>query len=148
MVSHGRSQPFNRKECIYGKQSCHHRKPIQRPKGLQRHRHLPPLEWRPRQRGGFFSLLQTPWVSSARSRLCQVIANFFGGALSIGIDRCCSLDCDNYDNGVYIIQGWDIVGRRYFEGEEQRNYNLEEMVYEIDLAQPEKDRLYRDEPSA
>ena len=82
------------------------------------------------------------------ARLCQVIANFFGGALSIGIDRCCSLDCDNYDNGVYIIQGWDIVGRRYFEGEEQRNYNLEEMVYEIDLAQPEKDRLYRDEPSA
>ena len=82
------------------------------------------------------------------ARLCHVIANFFGGDLSIGIDRCCSLDCDNYDNGVYIIQGWDIVGRRYFEGEEQRNYNLEEMVYEIDQAQPEKDRLYRDKPSA
>ena len=56
---------------------------------------------------------------------------------------CRNLDCDNYDNGVYIIRGWDIVGRHYFEGEEQRVYNLEEMVYEIDQAQPEKDRLYK-----
>ena len=78
------------------------------------------------------------------ARLCQVIANYFGGDLSIGVDLCRNLDCDNYDNGVYIIRGWDIVGRHYFEGEEQRVYNLEEMVYEIDQAQPEKDRLYKD----
>ena len=78
------------------------------------------------------------------ARLWQVIANYFGGDLSIGVDLCRNLDCVNYDNGVYIIRGWDIVGRHYFEGEEQRVYNLEEMVYEIDQAQPEKDRLYKD----
>ena len=44
-----------------------------------------------------------------------------------------------------MIHGWDIIGRHYFEREEQRVYNLEEMVYEIDQAQPEKDRLYKDE---
>ena len=44
------------------------------------------------------------------ARLCQVIGNFFGNDLSIGIDRCCNLDCDNWDNGVYIIKNWKIVG--------------------------------------
>ena len=78
------------------------------------------------------------------ARLCQVIANYFGGDLSIGVDLCRNLDCDNYDNGVYVIHGWDIIGRHYFEREEQRVYNLEEMVYEIVQAQPEKDRLYKD----
>lgn len=38
------------------------------------------------------------------ARLCQVIGNFFGGSTSIGIDNCCHLDCDNFDNGVYIIK--------------------------------------------
>ena len=32
------------------------------------------------------------------ARFCQVIGNFFGGGLSLGIDKCCNLDCDNYDN--------------------------------------------------
>lgn len=60
------------------------------------------------------------------ARLCQVIGNFFGGELSIGIDSCCSLDCDNWDNGVYIIKDWKIVGRKYFDGIEQDNYNLKD----------------------
>ena len=75
------------------------------------------------------------------ARLCQVIGNFFGGELSIGIDRCCCLDCDNRDNGVYIIKGWEIVGREYFEGEEQRYHDLLEMLEEIDDKQPEGERL-------
>ena len=76
------------------------------------------------------------------ARLCQVIANFFGGDLSIGIDVCENLDCDNYDNGVYIIKNWEIVGRKFFDGcEEQREYDLREMVKDIDRRQPEKDRL-------
>ena len=75
------------------------------------------------------------------ARLCQVIGNFFGGELSIGIDRCCCLDCDNRDNGVYIIKGWKIVGREYFEGEEQSYYDLLEMLEAIDDKQPEGERL-------
>lgn len=74
------------------------------------------------------------------ARLCQVIANYLGpDGLSIGIDKCCNLDCDNYDNGVYVIENWRIVDRKYHSGREQHNYDLLEMLHEIDEAQPEKD---------
>lgn len=76
------------------------------------------------------------------ARLCQVIANFFGGdGLSVGIDQCCRLDCDNYDNGVYVIKNWEIVGRKYFYGTEQHSYDLYEMLCDIDEAQPKKMQL-------
>ena len=76
------------------------------------------------------------------ARLCQVIGNFFGGDLSLGIDRCCKLDCNNGDNGVYIIRNWEIVERRFNRHPEQDQYDIEEMVREIDAHQPEGDRLY------
>lgn len=79
------------------------------------------------------------------ARLCQVIGNFFGGDTSIGIDKCCNLDCDNYDNGVYVIEGWKIIDRKYFNGSEQKEYDLEEMIREIDECQPERDRLYKED---
>lgn len=76
------------------------------------------------------------------ARLAQVIANFFGkDGLSIGIDRVCNLDCDNWDNGTYLIEDWQIVGREYFEGEEEDGYNLKELLYEIDEAQPVSQQL-------
>lgn len=76
------------------------------------------------------------------ARLVQVIANFFGGdGLSIGIDKCSKLDCDNYDNGVYIIKGWEIVGRQYKRNSEQHGYDLADMVKYIDECQPVKMQL-------
>lgn len=75
------------------------------------------------------------------ARLCQVIGNYFGGGLSIGIDTIDRLDCDNYDNGTYIIDGWNIVGREYFEGREQDSYDLIEMLVDIDEAQPKREQL-------
>lgn len=75
------------------------------------------------------------------ARLCQVIGNFLGGRNSIGIDNCCHLNCDNWDNGVYIIEGWEIVGRQYYDGAEQHKYDLYEMLLEIDKAQPTKEQL-------
>lgn len=75
------------------------------------------------------------------ARLCQVIGNFFGGELSVGIDKCYSLDCDNYDNGTYIIKGWEIVDRKYQRCGEQQNYDLLDMVRAINEAQPVKDQL-------
>ena len=78
------------------------------------------------------------------ARLCQVIGNFFGGSLSIGIDACCKLDCDNGDNGTYLIQDWEIVGRKYHNGPEQHRYNLTEMLIAIDQAQPVKEQLGKD----
>ena len=78
------------------------------------------------------------------ARLCQVIGNYFGGGLSIGIGPCCTLDCDNLDNGTYIIANWEIVGRAYFEGREQNEYNLNEMLMDIDEAQPVHSQLGKD----
>ena len=75
------------------------------------------------------------------ARLCQVIGNFFGGSTSVGIDTVDKLDCDNWDNGVYIIEGWKIVDRKYFEGCEQTNHKLEEMLMEIDKNMPEKEQI-------
>jgi len=75
------------------------------------------------------------------ARLCQVIGNYFGGIHSIGIDTCNNLDCDNYDNGVYIIEGWKIVGRMYEHYIEQMEYDPLEMLTEINDAQPEAERL-------
>lgn len=78
------------------------------------------------------------------ARLCQVIGNFFGGESSVGIDTISNLDCDNFDNGTYIIDGWNIVGREYFYGEEQDIYDLYEMLCEIDQCQPQSEQIGAD----
>ena len=75
------------------------------------------------------------------ARLCQVIANFFGGDTGIGIDMTEHLDCNNYDNGTYLIEGWNIVGRYYHEGSEQEEYGLLSMLLEIDDAMPKEQQL-------
>lgn len=75
------------------------------------------------------------------ARLCQVIGNFFGGTLCVGIDTLWHLDCDNGDNGVYIIKDWKIVNRVYFNGVEQQEYSLKEMLSAIDGRMPENERF-------
>lgn len=75
------------------------------------------------------------------ARLCQVIGNFFGGSTSVGIDTVDKLDCDNYDNGVYIIKGWEIVDRKHKRYAEQMEYEMEEMLLEIDKAMPEDEQI-------
>lgn len=69
------------------------------------------------------------------ARLCQVIGNFFGGSTSIGISKYFEM---YEDNGIYIIRDWKIVGRKnLYEGfVEQKEYDLEEMLKEIDEHQP------------
>lgn len=75
------------------------------------------------------------------ARLCQVIGNFFGGGLSLGIDTYDRLDTDNGDNGVYIIRNWEIVGREFASSYEQSTYNLREMLEEINKTQPPSEQL-------
>jgi hypothetical protein len=75
------------------------------------------------------------------ARLCQVIGNFFGGSTSIGIDTLWHLDRDNGDNGVYIIKDWKIEDRYYFDRQEQNEYDLNEMLLEIDKRMPEKEQI-------
>jgi len=66
------------------------------------------------------------------ARLCQVISNFFGGSLSIGIDTLDNLDCGN----MFVIKNWEIIGRNGFKGTEQDSHNRIKMLIGIDKAQP------------
>lgn len=75
------------------------------------------------------------------ARLCQVIGNFFGGSTSVGIDTVDNLDCDNYDNGVYIIEGWKIVDRKYKRGAEQMSHTMDDMLKAIDEAMPKGEQI-------
>ena len=70
------------------------------------------------------------------ARLSQVIGNFFGGTTSVGIGLYNTLDTNNFDNGVYIIENWEVVDREHFKGQEQNEYPLEEMLKAIDKRQP------------
>ncbi|MBM6777840.1 hypothetical protein H7U34_11285 [Collinsella tanakaei] len=77
------------------------------------------------------------------ARLCQVIANFMGASgLSVGIgpyttDR----RMDPGDNGIYVIRGWEIAERVPDGIGEQMDYPLDEMLKEIDSAQPADQQL-------
>lgn len=70
------------------------------------------------------------------SYLCGVLTNFFGDGLSCGIDTVRNLDCDNWDNGTYIIDGWEIIDREYYDGEEQMEYDMYDMIEAIDEKMP------------
>jgi hypothetical protein len=79
------------------------------------------------------------------ARLVQVIANYMGGdGLSVGISP---YTTDEYmnpgDNGIYIIRGWEIVDRIYpYENfEEEIDYDINEFMHEIDMAQPRDQRI-------
>ena len=72
-------------------------------------------------------------------RFCQVVGNFFGADdSSLGIvDSVESVG----DNGVYVIQGWEIVDRIDFKKSEQKSHDLNDMLLAIDEAQPLKHQL-------
>lgn len=75
------------------------------------------------------------------ARLCQVIGNFFGGDCSVGIDLYNRLDLNNGDNGVYIIENWEIVDREYAPTYEQQEYPLDEMLDHINSKMPEAEQI-------
>ena len=46
------------------------------------------------------------------ARLVQIIGNFFGGTLSLGVGRAEGMDKDNWDNGTYYVdENFDIDRR-------------------------------------
>lgn len=77
------------------------------------------------------------------ARFCQVVGNFFGGGLSLGIET----DVEEteeaaewIDNGIYVVKGWKIV-RRIGGYTSREGYGLDEMLQEIDVRQPLTERL-------
>ena len=73
--------------------------------------------------------------------LATTIGNFFGDGLSIGIDTVDQLDCDNWDNGVYFIEDWHVVGRKFQPAAEQTRYDLADMMKDINEKQPKEMRV-------
>jgi len=69
----------------------------------------------------------------ARARLIQAISMVLPGNMSFGLGFCKELDCDNYDNGTYVIDSatMTIKERLFFTGEEQMEYDRDEMVASI-----------------
>jgi len=65
------------------------------------------------------------------ARLAQIIGNWMGGTLSVGVGCYATMDKDNYDNGVYWIKNWEIVDREYKRHAEQFEWDHDEMVEEI-----------------
>lgn len=45
------------------------------------------------------------------ARFCQVVGNWFGGGLSLGIGPAGYFDDAASDNGTYYVEHWKIVGR-------------------------------------
>ena len=74
--------------------------------------------------------------SQSWQRMQQVILNYNEGKSTVQVDICKNLDCDNMDNGVYMIENWQIVVRKFMNHKEQEAYPLKEMLLEIDEKQP------------
>lgn len=84
------------------------------------------------------------------ARLTQVIANFFGGGLSVGVTAHPETYVRGCDNGAYVIDKWKIV--EHLDMDENGNYipwgvdfhegyDITDMLVDIDNCQPESDRL-------
>jgi hypothetical protein len=84
---------------------------------------------------GFLNVANQIGVRSSQSdyamaRLTQIIGNFFGDTLSVGVGIYKRMDTDNYDNGVYWISSRNgkltIVDREFNRNKEQTGYSIEE----------------------
>jgi hypothetical protein len=64
------------------------------------------------------------------ARLVQCITTFFTGNLSVGLAKCKNLDCENFDNGVYVVdtRTMEIIDRHHHSGEEQGVHNIQQMA--------------------
>ena len=88
------------------------------------------------------------------ARLCQIIGNWFGGNLSIGIGTCRTMDTDNGDNGTYVVDlenhgwkvhktfyggpGWDIADPVSFQMDRHDGILAEVVEVNRPIFQPEK----------
>ena len=87
--------------------------------------------------------------SYGMARLVQVIANYIGGALSIGIAPCDNLGGYDADNGVYLVDCWDIFehfGRFVTDHQDEPTppANMIDLLVKIDQSQPEFEQLGED----
>ncbi len=70
------------------------------------------------------------------ARLCQIIANYFGGVLSIGIGRLERLDTDNGNNGTYVLGPDFTIAEHLYAGDHDADLNTD--VYDAALKANQK----------
>jgi hypothetical protein len=76
------------------------------------------------------------------ARLAQIVCNFMGGdGYSVGIGRLDRLDMNNGDNGTYVLEGWRVVERLHYSGEEQNEYDYDKFIMNLDECQPDDQKL-------
>jgi hypothetical protein len=65
------------------------------------------------------------------ARFIQIVGNFFGGALSVGVDSLDNLDTDNGDNGTFIVDSnFKIIEHRHSRSREY-DQAYEDNVYKM-----------------
>tara|TARA_Y100000114_G_scaffold78336_1_gene72068 strand:- start:270 stop:686 length:417 start_codon:yes stop_codon:yes gene_type:complete len=68
----------------------------------------------------------------AIARLSQIMGNYFGGTYSVGVGTYKQYEKQlGIDNGVYVVQDWEIVDREFEPPYEQQEYDFNKMVAEI-----------------
>jgi hypothetical protein len=81
------------------------------------------------------------------ARLVQAIGVYFEGSLSLGIGINRELDCDNENNGTWLIgPGWEIAGNKYGptpgtlspEQEQKAEAIADEIVAKVKASEKEK----------
>ena len=70
----------------------------------------------------------------------QVVTNFLGGGSSVAVDLCVNLDCNNYDNGLYLCKGWEHIEHLFTEPYADR-YDPQDFLRAIDEKMPKEEQL-------
>ena len=66
------------------------------------------------------------------ARLAQIMGNYFGGVLNVGVAPIEKLDRDNCDNGVYVVDSQlNIVERLFMHYPEQTSHDYDGMKADI-----------------
>lgn len=79
------------------------------------------------------------------ARLAEVCCVFMGNnGLSVGLDTYERLDTDNKDNGVYIIDGWNVVDREFAPGHEEVDEEKTAAIKALCVARLKKAEEVRD----
>jgi hypothetical protein len=77
------------------------------------------------------------------ARLAQIIGNFFGGSLSVGVGLARKLDQDNGDNGTYIIDDEGHIKGRKFKPEREEPFNEEKYQGVLDEVLKLNDPMFK-----
>ena len=78
------------------------------------------------------------------ARLAQIIGNYFGGTLSLGAGKMKFLDCNNWDNGTYVVKNWKIVERKFVPDYAPEEFDQKKYEGVLEGVREANDRFFLD----